>query len=312
MGLQFSFKSLFIGLYLYYFRNYKAELFAFGARLNETFNEDTLRVAFTNKSYIEQEETKRKEAGVPEDQIGISIQDNDELAAHGDEVLRGYIKPFLRTSFPLWPEEGIEAIEKYLLSTEVLSHVASNIGVKDLILSADHPAENTTLEKTFKAVIGALAKDSNREKAELLIQDFLITQLVSKDVNELWHVLNPMGLVAQILEREGRAPPEPRLVRETGKNTLLAVFQVAIYTDKQFIGIGSGETVDIAEEEAARNCLRRWFETTENFAPMPFGKRGREVGVKPEPNIRTSDWTMEKALSHANITSFENRKKELV
>jgi hypothetical protein len=39
---------------------------------------------------------------------------------------------------------------------------------------------------------------------------------------------------------------------------------------------GSGETLDIAEEMAARDALRRLFGTGEEAAPIPMGDKARK------------------------------------
>uniref|UniRef100_T1ITY2 Large ribosomal subunit protein mL44 n=1 Tax=Strigamia maritima TaxID=126957 RepID=T1ITY2_STRMM len=214
--------------------NYRAELFAFGARLNEKFKEETLKVAFTHQSYIEKEVKQRESLNLPE--TSIDLKANQFLINHGEVILKDYIKPFLRIGYQFLPEEGITALENYLLSTNVLAHVATNLGVKELLLSADYPPEQPTLANTFKAIVGALATDTSSDQAELFVQDFLITQLIGKNIIDLWPIVNPMGIVVDILEREGRGPPEARLIRESGRNTILAVFQVGIYSDKMLIG----------------------------------------------------------------------------
>lgn len=58
--------------------NHEAELYGFCKRLNEEFDPDLLLQAFTDRSYVIQEETKQKEIG-----IDISIKDNHELAKEG-------------------------------------------------------------------------------------------------------------------------------------------------------------------------------------------------------------------------------------
>ena len=49
-----------------------------------------------------------------------------------------------------------------------------------------------------------------RSRAELFVADFLLTYLVGKDLNEIWQVKNPMGLLTKVLEENGRAAPESR------------------------------------------------------------------------------------------------------
>jgi len=57
-------------------------------------------------------------------------------------------------------------------------------------------------------------------------------------VNEFWEVKDPMAILTDILKRDGRSEPEPRLINESGCNTVLASYQVAVYTDKEFLGVG--------------------------------------------------------------------------
>lgn len=54
-----------------------------------------------------------------------------------------------------------------------------------------------------------------------------------------------------------------------------AAFIAGIYVDEQFISKGSGETIEIAEEMAARDALRRIYGTGEEGAPLPYGDKAR-------------------------------------
>ena len=49
-----------------------------------------------------------------------------------------------------------------------------------------------------------------QEQAERFVRDFVITQLIEKDINELWHIVNPMGLLKAMLSLSGKGEPEPR------------------------------------------------------------------------------------------------------
>jgi hypothetical protein len=51
---------------------------------------------------------------------------------------------------------------------------------------------------------------------------------------------------------------------------------VGLYIEEKFFSKGSGETVDIAEEMAARDGLRRIYGTTEEATQLPFGDRARK------------------------------------
>lgn len=64
----------------------------------------------------------------------------------------------------------------------------------------------------------------------------------------------------------------------TGASHPTGAFVVGLYTDEEVLmGKGGGETLDIAEEMAARDALRRLFGTDESVAPVPYGDRARKL-----------------------------------
>lgn len=103
--------------------NYDAEIFAFGKRLGEEFQEDLLRRALTHKSYC----NKLKDEGKEE-----SVVDNGELIEEGER----FIKNCVLEEYGNYPPVIVDNLERYFLSEKVLAHVASHIGLKDIVLTA--------------------------------------------------------------------------------------------------------------------------------------------------------------------------------
>ncbi|XP_069679905.1 large ribosomal subunit protein mL44 isoform X2 [Periplaneta americana] len=269
--------------------NYHSELYAFGKRLGEDFRKDVLQCAFTHRSYIIQEEMKQKEVGIEDPKLWL--EDNEELAKMGEKLMSEYLKQHLRVALPRFPEEGICGINDYLMSDATLAHVSKHIGTTDIILCSDFPVTDTTLAKTFKAIVGALAESSGEDKAREFVRDFVLTQLAGKDVNEIWVVQDPMKILTDILKRDGKSEPEPRLINECGRNTILASYQVAVYCSKEFMGVGYGETISIAVEMAARDALKRLFQTTENMKPIPFTMNVNvPLNNKFKQNVSVDNW----------------------
>lgn len=62
-----------------------------------------------------------------------------------------------------------------------------------------------------------------------LLQDFLVTQLIGKDLFDLWTIVNPMGLLVEELSRRNVPLPEPRLIRAAGASTVLPLYFVGLY-----------------------------------------------------------------------------------
>lgn len=211
---------------------------------------------------------KQKAVGI-EDPV-LNLQDNSSLAKKGEELITEFVIAYLKLSLPKFPRDGIKAIYKHLTSDQSLAKISQNLGTKDLILSSEYPPTEQYYVQTFKAVVGALFESSGEARAYQFIRDFICTHLNQIDVNDLWKIENPSELLNEICEDKKIGKPEPRLIGQLGKNTLLAASYVGIYANKKCIGSGFGESVDIAKEEAIKDSLRNFFQTNLNMTPFDF------------------------------------------
>lgn len=242
--------------------NYDAELFAFGPRLNESFEKDLLLKAVTNRSYLT--------CGKPEHEL-LSREDNSELAHEGERLIATCIGEFLNANLPKFPADGKRAVCDHLTTESMLSNVAKHLGVKDIVLCAEFPVSESTLAATFKAIVAALFRSSGPERTANFVKDFVITQLNGTDLDEIWlRNGTAMEILTAHFSKTGRAAPEPRLCTTSGTNTILAVYRVALYDDGSMIGIGWGESIEIATDVAARNALQRIFGTEESTLSFEF------------------------------------------
>ncbi|XP_017141459.1 39S ribosomal protein L44, mitochondrial [Drosophila miranda] len=258
--------------------NYRSELFAFGKRLGENFELPQLQEAFTQRSYAHQQEEKQRKLGIEEGDLKIA--DNQELAKMGGHIARAYVEAFLKQSLPKVPKEGQEAIASYLLSTETLANVSSHLGTKDLIFTTEYPPSPESLAESLQAVIGALADSSGVERAFLFVRDFICTQLNQKDLLDLWTPKQPVQLLEEICQQRKLGEVEPRLLGDCGKNTVLAVYHVGIYANRQLLGKGFGEDVPTATETAALDALQSLFDIHENRRPFDFGLQVETKNVR--------------------------------
>jgi len=284
--------------------NYDAEIYAFGERLGEKFKSGLLRQAFIERSYVLKQEDEQRKAGL---EVAVDNLHNGDLMKKGEELIWLFSTQYLRRALPRLPEEGILSISNYLLSDDVISNLSFNIGTSELIFCLDFPVEKVTLANTFKAIVYALVESSGLDRATLFIRDFVITQIAEQNVNDLWSIENPIGVLYQILKNEGiKETPEPRIIGEAAMNTLLACYRVGLYLNKQMIGLGSGESVDTAYEMAARDTLRRLFHTTEAQLLIPF-----DLILKPQlqnqiPNVSIMEWCEESLKKHQQLVNSKS------
>jgi len=247
--------------------NWNSELFAFSKRLHEDFNPQLLQEALTLRSYIIQEEQKQQEVGI--ESPVTNLKDNSELARSGADLLSTYVEMFISSQLPKLPSAAVRSVRDYLLSDERLAKVSQHIGTKDLLLSAEFPPNEPSLAIAFKAVVGALNKSSGNNKTFEFIRDFVCTQLNQKDIESMWEMERPIETLQEYCKINKLAEPEPRLLNDAGKNTILAAYHVGIYCDRRLLAAGFGEDVNTAIEVAAINCLKKFYDI-ENPRPYNF------------------------------------------
>lgn len=101
--------------------NYDAEIFAFGKRLGEEFEENILRKALTHRSYAKSQQ----------DKDGIQIEDNSDLIQRGYHIITAYLKRVFQKKYP---EVLVKVVHDHLISIETLARLASDIGLRDIVL----------------------------------------------------------------------------------------------------------------------------------------------------------------------------------
>ncbi|XP_075956287.1 large ribosomal subunit protein mL44 [Anarhichas minor] len=250
--------------------DYHAEVQAFSSRLHENFSPELLKTAFINPCYLQAELRRRQGLGVDSEITALVLKDNIQLSERGVSFTKSFLSDWCRASFPILPRDGVESVVRHLASSAVVTDVARNLGIEDLTMSADCPVPDDVLHSTFMAVIGALTESSGAEKTGLFLRDFLGTQLIGKDLFDMWTVVDPMGLLVEELTKRSVPLPEPRLIRSAGASTVLPLYFVGLYSDKKLLAQGPGETLVAAEEEAARVALRILYGYTENHRPLDF------------------------------------------
>ncbi|XP_029374023.1 large ribosomal subunit protein mL44 [Echeneis naucrates] len=250
--------------------DYHTEVQAFSTRLHENFSLELLKTAFINPCYLKAEQERRQGLGMELETSALLLKNNIQLSAKGAVFTQSFLTDWCRTNFPSLPVEGVESITGHITSAEVVTYVARNLGIEDLTMSAESPVPDDVLHSTFMAVIGALQESSGDERTGFFLRDFLVTQLIGKDLFDMWTVVNPMGLLVEELSKRNAPLPEPRLIRSAGTSTVLPLYFVGLYSDKKLLAQGPGETLVAAEEEAARVALRKLYGYNENRKPFDF------------------------------------------
>lgn len=150
--------------------DYHAEVQAFGVRLQENFSTPLLKTAFINPCYLQAEQQRRQNLGVNSEDTALTLEHNLELSKAGAAFTNGFLTDFCSTAYPSLPDEAVQSIVGHLTSQTLLAHVARNLGVDDLAMSAECPVPDHVICSTFLAVVGALVESSGAERAGIFLR----------------------------------------------------------------------------------------------------------------------------------------------
>lgn len=102
----------------------------------------------------------------------------------------------------------------------------------------EYPVAEEILSNTFKAVVAALKHSKNQTTAETFVKDFVVSNMHEKEISDIFEPKDPYDYLMTILNDKGIKDVEPRICNEAAPNTILACFQVGIYSNKKLLGIG--------------------------------------------------------------------------
>ncbi|XP_053210446.1 39S ribosomal protein L44, mitochondrial-like [Panonychus citri] len=287
--------------------NYDCEIFAFNARLGEKLPLDKLKGVFIDQSYVDEESRKNKELGL--EGVGVEFESNRKLAEKGERIMKQFIASYLRFFLPRVPEEGILSILENLCSDKNLSHISGYIGCTELIMSPLVNPTDVMLSTAVKSLLGLLEETSGSQQCQKFIIDIILPYLNDKDLLEIWNPISPEIKVQQILQNDGLPQFEARLLRETGRNTIFSCYTVGLYVNKNLLGYGPGESIEIAKEMAAYDTLRRFFNLTPSQVLFKFGPPAHNLDYTSklnQTNPPLKDWK----LSDFNENIFDHNSKQ--
>lgn len=235
--------------------DYDAELRAFAHRLNIEVYADTIRKVFMEPL---------------EDDHGA--QNNQELYENGLQFAADFIDLYVHESFPKIGRSCAASVKNYLLSEDVMANIADNLGYRDLIQTPLSSIDACTLRRCFLASVAAiLCGPGGGLEAARILNDVVITDLLDKDiVHDIWKPTDPMKELVNEYTARGLAPPEVRLTKQAGVNSILPVFYVALFCDKKFVVESAAESVIKAEMDAAKLALKKLYHLDIAQYVLPF------------------------------------------
>ncbi|KAI9714236.1 MAG: hypothetical protein M1828_001167 [Chrysothrix sp. TS-e1954] len=119
----------------------------------------------------------------------------------------------------------------------------------------------TTLDRAstgfIRAVFGAIYLHSGADATHAFFTDHILSRRL--DLSTLFTFTQPTRDVSRLCAREGFDAPIARVLAETGRLSRHAVFVVGVFSGRDKLGEGSGNSLNEARFKAAVNALKGWY-----------------------------------------------------
>ncbi|MFZ1721447.1 MAG: ribonuclease III [Microgenomates group bacterium] len=211
-------------------------------------NSELLETALTHRSALNEVTSPSKES-------------NERLEFLGDAVLELATTRYLFNQFPNEPEGVLTSYRSALVKTTTLAMVSEKLGLGDkLFMSKGEEAtggrtNSSLLADTMEAVIGALYLDQGYEATEQFLTTVLFTELEHILHQKLY--VDAKSNLQEVVQALGFSTPVYEVTAESGPDHDKQ-FAVQVLVDGKAIGIGTGRSKQLAQQEAAKQALLQY------------------------------------------------------
>lgn len=214
-----------------------------------------LGLSFSNFALLTEALTHRSYANEHQD----GTMDNERLEFLGDSVLDFIVADWAYRRFPELPEGDLTRIRSHLVRNERLVSFANRIDLgKALRLGrgeklSSGSVRESVLGSAFEALLGAIYLDANLEKA----RNFVLPLLDEKRESVLEEIFDPKSTLQEKVQALKMGPIIYRVVNASGPDHA-KTYEVDVEINGVVMGRGSGSSKAAAEQEAARDALKKF------------------------------------------------------
>ena len=188
------------------------------------------------------------------------INSNERLEFLGDAVLDLVVTHFLYSKFPHKTEGQLSKVKSILVSKPVLADIAVDMSLGELVMmnrgeeKTGGRQRGSILADAFEAIIGAIYLDAGLAEAEKFIQQYLLSDY--RKILRRGLYKHYQSILLEYSQSNGEGLPDYRIVKELGPDHAKK-FVVEVWVGQIKLGEGSGKSKKIAEQEAARQAVKK-------------------------------------------------------
>ena len=205
-----------------------------------------LRHAFVHRSYLNEHKSSK-------------LESNERLEFLGDAVLELVVTEHLYSNYPN-PEGELTNWRSALVKGKMLAQIAQELDLGEyLYLSHGEErsggrSKNYLLANTLEAVIGVIYLELGYEKAKNFIEKFLLVHL--EDILETGKHIDAKSKLQEMAQEKIGFTPVYQLLHDEGPDHD-KIFTMGAYIEERIVGKGKGGSKQSAEQEAAKDALKR-------------------------------------------------------
>jgi len=223
---------------------------ALARRMGVTFNDPyLLRLALTHRSVLQD--------WILLDEVDARLQSNERLEFLGDALLGAFVAEYLYLQDREADEGELTRRRVAIVRAETLVRWSRELDLPECLYlgtgeRVTESLRDRMLAGAYEALAGAIYLDAGREAAERFVLSFLDRDGQSIRMSEL--DANPKGRLQEILQ--DRAIPAPDYVTVAAEGPDHArQFTEAVIVDGTQLGVGTGRSKRVAQQEAARQAI---------------------------------------------------------
>ena len=210
-------------------------------RIGYSFKDKTLLdLAFTHKSI---NQTKNYE----------------RLEFLGDAVIGAIVAEYLYLNFKDLNEGELSRYRAALVRLDALYDIAEKLKISEFILKERNNGKNKRIiSNVYEAVIGAVLLDSSHEKAKEILLSHI--HRFNPDIyKEILENTDFKTTLQELVQKETGTTPEYRTVKKEGP-VHNVVFTICVKINGEILGYGTGRSKKIAEQNGAKEALKKILE----------------------------------------------------
>lgn len=190
---------------------------------------------------------------------GHQCKDYERLEFLGDAVLQYHVSRHIFDLYQDIPEGQLTTLRSKLVREESLARFARELNLGPYIYLGTGEKHNggrerdSVLANVFEAFIGAICHDCGHQQVEKILQKTIYKHV--EDVN-YDDITDYKTTLQELIQADQRKTVTYKLLSSTGPSNAPS-FEVAVLMDEMVLGNGKGSSKKRAEQQAAKDALRK-------------------------------------------------------